>query len=136
MKLAVMRLLGAAVIALCAWAATAAPPAARYAIGTVVGLPSFALIIVGRRQLGASFAVAPKAIALVTTGLYSRIEHPLYFFLDLFLAAAIVAAGLPIALAAWGLLVIVHVYESHREEKVLAAAFGKEYEEYRKRTWF
>jgi len=131
-----LRLMGAAIAAALAFAATSMSQIPRLAIGIVVGLPSIVLIIIGRRQLGKAFSVKPKAKALVTTGLYSRIQHPMYVFLDLFLLAVIVAFQLPVILWAWGTLVVVHAIEARREEKVLSSAFGPDYEEYRRRTWF
>jgi protein-S-isoprenylcysteine O-methyltransferase Ste14 len=131
-----IRLLGGAIIAVLALLATQMGESPRIALAILLGLPAFVLIIVGRRQLGKSFAVKPEARALVTTGLYSRIEHPLYFFLDLLLIAVIVALGVPLLLWAWGLLVLIHIVQGRREEKVLAAAFGPAYESYREGTWF
>jgi protein-S-isoprenylcysteine O-methyltransferase Ste14 len=131
-----VRVVGAVIIAALALIATGIGEIPRIALAILIGLPSFILIIVGRRQLGTSFAVTPKAKALVTTGLYSRIEHPLYFFLDLLLIAVIIALGRPIFLWVWGILVLVHILEARREEKVLAAAFRAEYASYREGTWF
>ena len=56
----------------------------------------------------------------------------MYLFLDLFLLALIVALGWPILLVVWGILVVV---QEHREERVLSAAFGAQYESYEARTW-
>ena len=96
-----LRLIGAAIAAALAFGAASMSQVPRLAIGIVVGLPSLVLIIIGRRQLGESFSVMPKAKSLVTTGLYSRIQHPLYVFLDLLLLAVIVAFQLPVILWAW-----------------------------------
>jgi protein-S-isoprenylcysteine O-methyltransferase Ste14 len=136
MEKSVIRIVGAAFVGALAFGGTSLDTSVRMAIGVLIGLPSFALIILGRLHLGKSFAVLPEAKALVTTGLYSRIQHPLYFFLDMFLAALIVALGLPVLLLAWGILVVVHLLQCRREERVLARAYGDEYEAYRKRTWF
>ena len=130
-----IRLAGAAVVAALAYAATLMGPNQRLGAGILVGLPSFALMIISRSHLGKSFSVMPEAKALVTTGLYAKIQHPMYLFLDLFLAAIIVLLGMPILLVVWGILVIVQVAQVRREEAVLAAAFGADYEAYRSRTW-
>jgi len=135
MNTTLFRLAGAAAVACLALAATSMGPGARIAIGIVVGLPSFILMVISRRQLGASFAVGPKAKALVTTGLYSRIQHPLYLFLDLFLLGVVVAIGLPALILVWAALVVMQAIQSRREEKVLAEGFGAEYEAYKARTW-
>jgi protein-S-isoprenylcysteine O-methyltransferase Ste14 len=127
--------MGAAIAAMLALATTSTGPGTRIAISIVVGLPSFVLMIVSRRQLGESFAVTPKAKALVTTGLYSRIQHPMYLFLDLFLLCIIVAINSPILILAWAVLVIVQAIQSQREEKILSTACGAQYDAYKDRTW-
>jgi hypothetical protein len=48
--------------------------------GVVIGLPSLALLVLARIELGGSFSVRPKAQTLVTHGLYSRIRNPIYVF--------------------------------------------------------
>jgi protein-S-isoprenylcysteine O-methyltransferase Ste14 len=131
-----LRLVWAALVAICVFPATSLGHSARLAIGLLVGLPSFALMIVSRIQLGTSFSVKPESRALVTTGVYSKVQHPMYLFLDLFLLGGIIALGWPILLAAWGIMVVAQVLQAQREEKVLAAGFGAEYEAYKRRTWF
>ena len=93
------------------------------------------LMMISRRQLGNSFSVLPEAKALVSTGLYLKLQHPMYLFLDLFLAALIVALHWPVLLWAWGILVVIQTVQVRREEKVLAASFGAAYEAYRGGTW-
>jgi protein-S-isoprenylcysteine O-methyltransferase Ste14 len=132
----VVRLVGAALVAALALAGTSLGQSARIAVSMIIGLPAFVLMIISRRQLGAAFSIMPQAKALVTTGLYSRIQHPMYVFLDLFLAALIVAFGIPLALLVWGIIVITQTLQSRREERVLAARFAGDYEAYRSRTWF
>src|ERR1700732_1696087 len=53
----------------------------------VIGLPSLGLLVLARIQLGGSFSVRPKAQALVTHGLYSRIRNPIYLFGGLAIAS-------------------------------------------------
>ena len=132
MKRLILRLVAAAIGAALATIAASLSQGSRLAIGAAVGIPSFFLIIIGRRQLGTSFSVMPEARTMVSTGLYSRIQHPMYLFLDLFLLALIVALGWPILLVVWGILVVV---QAHREERVLSVAFGAQYESYEARTW-
>jgi len=135
MKNIFFRLMGAAIVAMLALAATSTGPGTRIAIGIVVGLSSFVLMIVSRRQLGEAFTVTPKAKALVTTGLYSRIQHPMYLFLDLFLLCIIVAINSPTLILAWAVLVVVQAIQSRREEKILSTAFGAQYDAYKDGTW-
>ncbi len=98
-----------------------------------LGLP---LLGVARRQLGGAFAVTPQAKALVTEGLYARIPHPMYVFLDLALLGAVIVARRQWLLAVWAGLVVVQAWQAHREARVLEQAFGDAYRDYRRRTWW
>ena len=131
----VVRLVCVAIVATLALAGTSMDQGSRIVISSIVGLSSFVLMIISRRQLGKSFSIMPQARALITTGLYSRIQHPMYIFLDLFLVALIVALNCPIVLFAWGIFVVTQTLQSQREERVLAASFGDDYAAYRSRTW-
>jgi protein-S-isoprenylcysteine O-methyltransferase Ste14 len=135
MRRTVFRLTGALVLTVLAIAASSMNEDARIAMSILVCLPSCALMIVSRRQLGESFTVAPKAKALVTTGVYSRIQHPMYLFLDIFVLSIIVAIDIRPLIFVWAGLVIIQVIQAKREEKVLSKAFGEEYEAYKARTW-
>jgi protein-S-isoprenylcysteine O-methyltransferase Ste14 len=111
------------------WSAT------RY-IGTVLVLIGLLFIAVARYQLGTSFSVKAEAHKLVTTGLYSKIRNPIYVF------GMVMIAGMILILGRWeGLLVLVaalvgQTIRARREARVLEAAFGDEYREYRRNTWF
>lgn len=135
MNKTVPRLICAALIGFMAFGATSLIERTRLTVGVLLGVPSFILMIISRTQLGNSFAVKPEARNLITTGLYSRIQHPMYLFLDVFILALIIVLAWPIALLGWGLLVVVQMLQAQREETVLAAAFGAEYDSYRRQTW-
>jgi protein-S-isoprenylcysteine O-methyltransferase Ste14 len=98
-----------------------------------VGLPLLAL---ARRQLGRAFAFTPAAKGLVTHGLYSRIPHPMYVFLDMTLLGVIVLLRQAWALAILVGLAIVQAWQAGREARVLEQRFGSEYRAYRARTWW
>jgi len=102
----------------------------------IIGLPSLALLILARIELGGSFAVRPKAQALVTHGLYSRIRNPIYVFSALTVAAFFLFINRPLALFFLVVLIPLQIYRARREAKVLEARFGDEYRQYRARTWF
>jgi protein-S-isoprenylcysteine O-methyltransferase Ste14 len=136
MNKTIIRLLGAAIVAALALAATSIGDTPRIALSIVIGVPSFVLMLVSRNQLGKSFSIMPAARALVTTGLYSKVVHPMYVFLDLFLISLIVGLDWPNLLWAWAVIVVVQTVQGRREERVLAAAFGADYEAYRSRCWF
>jgi protein-S-isoprenylcysteine O-methyltransferase Ste14 len=131
-----VRIAGAIALAAVAYLATTLSKTIRPALGLLVAAPSFVLMIISRRQLGASFSVMPKAAKLVTGGLYARIQHPMYAFLDLFLLGVIVVFGWAIILPVWAVLAILQMLQARNEEKVLAAAFGPEYADYVSTTWF
>ena len=105
-------------------------------IGAVIAGIALPLFVLARLQLGSSFSIKAKAGRLVTTGLYSRIRNPIYLFGGLFLV------GLSLFFSVWGPLVValvivpLQVVRARREERVLAEAFGEEYERYKSKTWF
>ena len=136
MKRLTLSLVCSALAAAVAFEATSLGTGTRFAAAGIIGLPSLVLMIISRRQLGTSFSARPEARALVTTGLYSRIQHPMYLFLDLFLLALIIGSGWPILLLGWGILVVVQIIQARREEDMLAGTFGAYYETYKARTWF
>jgi len=94
------------------------------------------LWVVARLQLGSSFSVTPQARQLVTHGLYSKLRNPIYFFGGLANLGSIVALQIWWLLVASLLFTPVQFLRMRREEKVLAEAFGPDYEAYRAKTWF
>jgi protein-S-isoprenylcysteine O-methyltransferase Ste14 len=105
-------------------------------VGGALMLLGLALLLLARRHLGEAFAVTPQAKVLVTRGLYSRIPHPLYVFLDVALIGLIIVLRTEWLLLPWAALVGVHAYVARLESKTLERAFGDAYREYRKRTWW
>jgi len=109
--------------------------AQRY-LGTALVVIGAAFIAVARYQLGKSFSIKPEAHELVTTGLYSKIRNPIYVFGGVMILGVILALQKP---ALWALLVVAVVGQTaraRREARVLEAAFGDAYREYRRKTWF
>jgi protein-S-isoprenylcysteine O-methyltransferase Ste14 len=104
--------------------------------GAAIGLPSLALLILARIQLGGSFSVRAKAQALVTDGLYSRIRNPIYVFGAFTIVGVFLFADLPKFLWALVVLIPMQIYRARKEEQVLAAKFGDEYRAYKAQTWF
>lgn len=97
---------------------------------------TFPLWIIARVQLGSAFSFGAKAHRLVSTGLYSRIRHPVYVF------GSMAGFACVLALQVWWILLLALLLEpitfvrATQEERVLQAAFGEEYTRYRERTWF
>ncbi len=136
MKRLVIRLMCALVIAVFVFLIIPLEIYPRLLLGLVIGLPSFILMILARRQLGKYFSIMPEAKGLVKTGLYSKFQHPMYIFLDLFLLGVIIILNLKILLLLWMLIIILQVLQSNREESVLRNVFGSEYEIYSAHKWF
>jgi protein-S-isoprenylcysteine O-methyltransferase Ste14 len=109
--------------------------ATRY-IGLTITVLAAVLFLTARYQLGESFSINPQAKQLVTSGIYSRIRNPLYVFSMLMILGAVIAYQQPVFLLIPAAIVVVQAIRAHREAKVLEAAFGDAYREYRKRTWF
>ena len=103
--------------------------------GLLVMIVSLALVFVARVQLGAASRVTARAEMLVTTGLYSRVRHPIYMFGTLAIAGyALWSRRGWVALA---LVVIVPLQwvRARRETQVLRARFGEAYETWQRRCW-
>lgn len=104
--------------------------------GVALAVISFALTVVARVELGKSFAVTPKATDLVTHGLYSRLQHPMYVFVDL------TVCGIALAVHRWYVLLLlivllpVQMKNARREHALLKEKFGERYGVYRRATWF
>lgn len=101
-----------------------------------MALVSLALLPTSRAQLGSSFSVTPQARALVSHGIYSRIRHPMYLFVDLTIAGIALALGVWYVLAILLVLVPLQVRNAREESGLLLEKFGDAYEQYRSKTWF
>lgn len=104
--------------------------------GLAIVVPASVLFVAARLQLGRSFSVQAKATKLVTTGIYARIRNPIYVFGGLMLAGVLIWAHRPWWLLVLALLIPAQMVRARREARVLEGAFGPEYREYRRKTWF
>ena len=104
--------------------------------GAMLGAIGIPLLIVSRIHLGRAFAITPKATVLVSSGVYAKVPHPLYAFLDVALIGLVIALRIPWLVLVWLALVGAHAWAARREAKVLEAAFGDEYRNYRAQTWW
>ena len=112
------------------------PPTAARTAGLLLAAVSFALWMTARIQLGKSFSIAPKATALVTRGIYSKIRNPIYVFSTTWIAGLALALGTPAALVLLVPLSALQVSRARKEARVLEEHFGEAYREYRLKTWF
>jgi protein-S-isoprenylcysteine O-methyltransferase Ste14 len=126
----------AATLVLVALAVRFAPRTAWFYAGLGLTAAAMPFWILARLQLGRSFSVTAQARQLVTHGLYSKLRNPIYLFGGLAYVGALVAFQVWPLLLGWLALVPIQLLRIRREEKVLAEAFGSEYEAYRARTWF
>lgn len=104
--------------------------------GLAIAIPSFALWALARVQLRKSFAVTAQVKELVTQGIYSKIQNPVYVFGGIFLAGLIVYSGRPLFFLVFLILIPMQWMRVREERRVLEAKFGDAYREYRRRTWF
>jgi protein-S-isoprenylcysteine O-methyltransferase Ste14 len=101
-------------------------PAGRPSVG--ISIIGDALLLAGSawsvwalRTLGRSFSILAQARAVVTTGPYRMVRHPLYF------GEVVGALGVAVhvysiwSAAVWVLLVVLQLYRSGHEERVLAS---------------
>jgi protein-S-isoprenylcysteine O-methyltransferase Ste14 len=96
----------------------------------------FAFWMVAHVQLGASFTASAQARKLVTRGLYSRIRNPIYVFGSIGIAGIFLFLQMPWLLLVFLALIPMQIIRARNEARVLENAFGEDYREYRKKTWF
>ncbi|MGA8503194.1 MAG: isoprenylcysteine carboxylmethyltransferase family protein [Candidatus Sulfotelmatobacter sp.] len=105
-------------------------------IGTALMLVGIGGIVTARFQLGKSFAIRAKAHQLVTHGIYSKIRNPIYVFGVVVLVGFVLVLHRPVLWLVVLAVVIMQTVRARREAKILEAAFGDAYREYRRKTWF
>jgi protein-S-isoprenylcysteine O-methyltransferase Ste14 len=120
------------------WFMFASPGARDYqrVIGTSLMLAGIAGIAMARYQLGRSFAVKAEARQLVTHGLYSKIRNPIYVFGTILIAGFVILIRRPMGWLFLLIVIVLQMIRAHREARVLEAAFGDSYRDYRRKTWF
>ncbi len=104
--------------------------------GMVLAFIAFILWIIARIQLADNFSIGAQANKLVTTGLYAKLRHPVYYFSILALLGIILAVGNYYLLIVLLALVGMEASRIKAEEKVLSKKFGSAYEEYKQKSWF
>ena len=90
--------------------------------------------ILAGKEIGWKIYIYGKSEKLVTKGIYSLIRHPIYVSdftigLGAFVFSGFILIGI-LTFAA----VFFHIFQITSEELELSKNFGKEYEEYKKRT--
>jgi protein-S-isoprenylcysteine O-methyltransferase Ste14 len=110
----------------------AGPPLYITLLGLAIGVSGILMVVAGAREKR-GFGETGR---LVTTGIYSRIGNPIYLGMVLAYAGFPLAAGSLLTLAsliAWApFMLLWRAWEARELEK----RFGREYIEYKKRTFF
>ena len=105
-------------------------------VGCALIIVSIATWLVARYQLGESFSILPQSKSLITSGIYSKIRHPLY------ICSIVATFGLCLMYKAvwvyivWLLLIVLQIFRATKEEKILENKFGNEFLNYKRSTWF
>ena len=96
----------------------------------------FVFWTIARFQLGSSLTVTAQAKQLVTRGLYSKLQNPIYVFGSCVIAGLILTLARPVWLLIFVLVIPLQIWRARKEAQVLEAKFGEEYRKYRAGTWF
>lgn len=104
--------------------------------GLALAAAALTALTVARLNLGDSFSVTPQAKKLVTSGIYSKIRHPVYVFSWLALAGLALYFEKPVLLLLLLPVIPLQVWRARKEEAALEGRFGGQYREYRAKTWF
>jgi protein-S-isoprenylcysteine O-methyltransferase Ste14 len=119
-----------------AWSSLSLPAWLRWA-GAPLGLAAACFLFWTLHSLGANLTdtvVARHKATLVTHGPYRWIRHPFYVAMLLaVIATSLIAANWLLAVAGVGVFALLAV-RAAAEERNLVARFGRDYEEYRRRT--
>jgi protein-S-isoprenylcysteine O-methyltransferase Ste14 len=115
----------------------AGPPWPAYrVIGLVLAILGFTALTAARLTLGNSFSITPQARQLVTSGIYSRVRHPVYVFSTIAIGGLFLYIRQPWFCLILIPLVILQVIRACAEERVLTEKFGEAYTRYKQQTWF
>jgi protein-S-isoprenylcysteine O-methyltransferase Ste14 len=101
---------------------------------------------IGMAMLGIGLVIAVGALIqlkgledikhLVTTGLYSKFRHPMYYGFILWILGEVIYSGAIISFIAGLTGIGCILFWRHLEEEKLEVYFGDDYIRYREKTWF
>lgn len=119
-----------------AWSSVSLPTWLRWA-GVIIGVMAGFLFTWTFRSIGKNITdtvVTRKEHTLVTTGPYRWVRHPFYVTTALAIVANAAVAANAFILITGILALALIVLRTKKEEELLVARFGEEYENYTKRT--
>ena len=108
--------------------------------GALLYFPAVSLYLWGYKTLGANFGLSSGFAAslyadheLVQTGPFRYVRHPMY------LGVILAAAGALLIFRTWAMLIFAPIslgiiFRARREERLLAQAFGEDWQAYKKRV--
>lgn len=115
------------------------PRAAGFAIaGALLAWIGIGLAIWARTILGRNWSATPTVKvdhALIRSGPYSVVRHPIYSGLLVAGLGTALAIGEARCLLAVAIMFIGWLWKSRTEEQLMIEQFGHEYEDYRRHTW-
>jgi protein-S-isoprenylcysteine O-methyltransferase Ste14 len=103
-------------------------------IGLILSLLFLLLWVIARINLGSAFTVTPIASKLVTSGLYSKIKHPIYLFSALSYFSLLLIFRSPLLYLIGLCIILLQIYRSRLENKRLKESFPENYDKYSKKT--
>lgn len=104
-----------------------------FPLGLILIAGGFFIFLVGAVQI---YSAKFFKKGLVTNGIYRKFRHPQYLSLTLFGAGILLTWGRFITYIAFFVMMWLYYFLSKSEERKCRALFGKEYETYRRNTWF
>ena len=106
-------------------------------IGALLCVLGIACALWARWHLGSNWSWRPALKAdhaLITSGPYRLVRHPIYSGLLLAVGGSTLAASWPLVIIP-GMLLVVFVRRIHHEEQLLLQHFPERYPAYQRRTW-
>ena len=109
-------------------------------IGALLILVGYFIWVLALVALGDSFQCRAEAKKLVSSGVYLKMRHPIYYsgFLSEFgwVVYTFRTTYFWFFLLFWFLEIFLQVSRIKKEERVLSKKFGENYIKYKKKTWF